>query len=44
MIANGRDELIKGKYIQTEKEIENRQDFFEDNRQFLFALLDRLAK
>lgn len=44
MIANGRNELIKEKFIQTEKEIENRQEFFEDDRQFLFALLDRLAK
>jgi GMP synthase (glutamine-hydrolysing) len=44
MIVNGRDELVNGQYIQTEKEIENAQEFFESNRQVLFALLDRLAK
>lgn len=44
MIENGRDELTKEKYILTEKEIEKQQEFFEDNRQFLFTILDRLAK
>lgn len=44
MIENGRDELIKEKYIQSESEIENQQEFFEDNRQFLYTLLDRLAQ
>lgn len=44
MIANGRNELVKEKYIQAENEIENHQEFFEENKQFLFSLLDRLAK
>jgi GMP synthase-like glutamine amidotransferase len=44
MIINGRDELVNGQYIQTEKEIENTPEFFEENRKFLFSLLDRLAK
>jgi GMP synthase (glutamine-hydrolysing) len=44
MIENGRNELIKERYIQTEKEIENHEEFFEDNKKFLFTLLDRLAK
>ncbi|MEO8821279.1 MAG: type 1 glutamine amidotransferase [Ginsengibacter sp.] len=43
MIENGRDELTKEKYIQTQNEIEKRQEFFEDNRQVLFKLLDRLT-
>jgi GMP synthase (glutamine-hydrolysing) len=44
MFANGKDELVNGQHIQTEKELENTQEFFENNRRFLFALLDRLAK
>ncbi|HEY5392889.1 MAG TPA: type 1 glutamine amidotransferase [Hanamia sp.] len=44
MIQNGKAELKKEKYIQTKKEIESQQDFFDDNRKILFTLLNRLAK
>ncbi len=44
MIENGRSELIKGNYIQTEQEILNQQKFIEHNKQILFAILDKLAK
>lgn len=44
MIENGRHELTQGQYIQEEKEIENQQQFFEENKKFLFSILDRLTK
>lgn len=44
MIANGRNELVKEKYIQAENEIQNHQELFEENRKFLFSLLNWLAK
>jgi GMP synthase (glutamine-hydrolysing) len=42
MIENGRHELTQGQYIQQEKEIENQQEFFEENKKYLFTILDRL--
>ena len=42
MIENGRHELTRGQYIQQEKEIENQQEFFEENKKYLFTILDRL--
>lgn len=44
MIENEKAELRKEKYIQAENDIVSQKDFFDDNRQFLFALLERLAK
>lgn len=44
MIENGRDELTQSQYIQEENEIENQQEFFEENKKFLFSILDRLTK
>ena len=44
MIENGREELMKGKYIQTEKEIINNKQLFESNKKVLFSLLTRLAE
>lgn len=44
MIENGRQELIKGKYIQTEEEITGNPLFIESNRKSLFLLLNRLAE
>ena len=43
MIENGKAELQKEKYIQTKKEIESEEDFFDTNKEFLFTLLDRFA-
>ena len=43
MIENGRHELTQDQYIQEEKEIENQQEFFEENKKYLFTILDRLA-
>jgi len=42
MIENGRDELTQGQYIQEENEIQNQQEFFEENKKYLFTILDRL--
>ncbi|MGN6267278.1 MAG: type 1 glutamine amidotransferase [Ginsengibacter sp.] len=44
MIENGRHELTRGQYIQQEKEIENQQELFKTNKEFLFSILDRLTK
>ena len=44
MIENGRNELTQSQYIQEENEIENQQEFFEENKKFLFSILDRLTK
>jgi GMP synthase (glutamine-hydrolysing) len=43
MIDHGRDELSKGKYIQTEKEILTNKQLIESNKKVLFKLLERLA-
>lgn len=44
MIDNGRNELLKGKYVQTEKEILARIQLIESNRKILFKLLDRMSE
>ncbi|HEX7493147.1 MAG TPA: type 1 glutamine amidotransferase [Bacteroidales bacterium] len=44
MIDNGRNELSKGKYVQTEKEILTSKQLIESNKKVLFKLLDRLAE
>jgi GMP synthase (glutamine-hydrolysing) len=44
MIENGREELMTGKYIQTEKEISDDERLFESNRKVLFTLLTRQAE
>ena len=44
MIDNGRNELSKGKYVQTEKEILANVHLIESGRKILFKLLDRLAE
>jgi GMP synthase-like glutamine amidotransferase len=44
MIDFGRDELISGKYVQTEQELLNQSQLIEVNKKILFTLLDRLAK
>jgi GMP synthase-like glutamine amidotransferase len=43
MVESGRNELIKGKYVQTEKEILRNKQLIEPNKKMLFTLLDRLA-
>jgi GMP synthase (glutamine-hydrolysing) len=44
MIDNGRNELSKGKYVQTEKEILTNKQLIESNKKVLFKLLERLAE
>ena len=44
MIDHGRDELSKGKYVQTEKEIIANKQLIESNKKVLFKLLERLAE
>lgn len=44
MIYNGRNELSKGKYVQTEKEILANRQLIESNKKVLFKLLKRLAE
>jgi GMP synthase-like glutamine amidotransferase len=44
MIEHGREELMQGKYIQTEEEITGKPLFIESNRKALFLLLNRLAE
>ena len=44
MIEFGRNELIPGKYVQTEKEILAGQHLIESNKKILFTLLDRLTE
>lgn len=44
MIEKGRQELTAGKYIQTEKEIQNNNQLIESCRRTLFTLLGRLAE
>ena len=44
MIKNGKSELIKGKYIQSEEEIRSQENYIEKNKQILFIILDRLAR
>jgi GMP synthase-like glutamine amidotransferase len=43
MIDNGRKELSKGKYVQTEKEILANKHLIESNRKILFKILERLS-
>jgi GMP synthase (glutamine-hydrolysing) len=43
MIDHGREELKKGKYVQTEEELTAGKDLFELNRGVLFTILNRLA-
>ena len=44
MIEGGRDELKKGKYIQTEKDILRNKRLIDPGREILFTLLSRLAE
>lgn len=44
MIDSGREELKKGRYVQTEAEILSNKKLIETNRKLLFELLDRLAE
>jgi hypothetical protein len=44
MIDNGRNELSKGKYVQTEKEILTSKQLIGSNKKVLFKLLERLAE
>jgi len=44
MIDNGREDLIKGKYVQTEKELTSERDLFSLNKEILFKILKRLAE
>jgi GMP synthase-like glutamine amidotransferase len=44
MIDEGRNELSKGKYVQTEKEILANKHLIESGRKILFKLLDRLVE
>lgn len=44
MIDNGREELITGKYVQSEKEILGNKKLIEPDREILFTILDRLAE
>jgi GMP synthase-like glutamine amidotransferase len=44
MIDSGREELKKGRYVQTESEILSNKRLIGINRKFLFDLLDRLAE
>jgi GMP synthase-like glutamine amidotransferase len=44
MIDNGRNELSKGKYVQTEREILRNKKLIESNKKVLFKILERLAE
>jgi GMP synthase-like glutamine amidotransferase len=44
MIDHGRNELSKGKYVQTEEEILTNKQLIESNKKVLFKLLERLAE
>lgn len=44
MIKNGKHELVKEKFIQTEEEIKSQEKFIENNKQILFTILNRLAQ
>lgn len=44
MIKNGKSELTKEKYIQSEEEIRNQEKLIENNKKVLFLILDRLAR
>jgi len=44
MIDFGRDELKRGKYVQTEQEMLKYNQLIETNRKILFTLLNRLAQ
>ena len=44
MIDAGREELKKGRFVQTETEILSNKRLIETNRKFLFELLDKLAE
>jgi GMP synthase-like glutamine amidotransferase len=44
MIAAGKEELKKGRYVQTETEILSNKILIEQNKKLLFELLDRLAE
>ncbi len=43
MIQRGKEELIPGKYIQSEADILNNKQLLETNKNILFAVLDKLA-
>ena len=44
MIKNGKNELINGKYIQSEIEISQQTGFIESNNNMMFQILDNLNK
>jgi GMP synthase-like glutamine amidotransferase len=44
VIENSRDELVKGKYIQTESEMLERDVHLKESRQLMFRLLDNLEE
>jgi len=44
MIENGRNELVTGKFVQSESEILTQTAFIESNNRIMFQLLDKLAK
>ena len=44
MIKNGKSELTKERYIQSEEEIRGQEKYIENNKLLLFIILDRLAK
>jgi GMP synthase-like glutamine amidotransferase len=44
MIEGGREELLPGKYVQTEEELLKNKQLIESNRKVLFTLLNRLAE
>jgi GMP synthase-like glutamine amidotransferase len=44
MIEGGREELLSGKYVQTEEELLKNKQLIESNREVLFTLLNRLAE
>ena len=44
MIDNAKNELSKGKYVQTEKEILKNKQLIESNKKVLFRVLERLAE
>jgi GMP synthase-like glutamine amidotransferase len=44
MIEHGRNELTKGKFVETEEELLNNKGLIEENRNILFTILNRLAE
>ena len=44
MVENGRNELVSGKYIQSEKELLGQSASVESNNKLMFQILDNLAK